>query len=471
MNLLQHFIREEPIAGLEISDTALRLALLEFTDKEKSSIKIKDLLEEPLEAGVIEDGALKDTQRFLASLQNLLKGNGSKVRYVIISLPSDQIYSRIFSFPQSVQEERLEEAVNLAMSFQLPIKPSGSYIDWEKLGEGGANEVFLAGAQKSVVDGFLDVLKQAGLNTVAVEFHPMSLSRAMRMPEKSAALVKIPAKKSTGIFIIKDRIIRFGRILPSSRFSQKTLNDEVKKISDFYEVEDAPLWMLMNLDEVELLNIFSDERLKKEGWKWLVALGASLRGLLPRAQDNLVSLMPVGTEEAYERQKALTFAEFMSNITIAVATFFAVIFAGVWLLMLFMQQNFSRQFETLSALPAPQDSVQLEERAKKLNALLTQTDQLFARMPAWSTLLEELRSRITSGITVNTVSLPSPEAVFSISGIAQNRGQLNLFKKSLEGSEMFSEVAIPLTNLEQKENISFSVSFKMKDPSILYKTN
>ena len=56
----------------------------------------------------------------------------------------------------------------------------------------------------------------------------------------------------------------------------------------------------------------------------------------------------------------------------------------------------------------------------------------------------------------------------TITGVSKDRETLNLFKKSLQESPYITGVELPINNLEQKENIPFSISFHLKDPSMLY---
>ena len=182
----------------------------------------------------------------------------------------------------------------------------------------------------------------------------------------------------------------------------------------------------------------------------------------------MISLMPIGTEEAYENQKALAFAEFLSAVVIGLSVFFAVVFIGVWILMTSVQQSFSGRLESLISLPLPTDAPEIESRARNFNELVGKASGILGTIPKWSGLMEELKSRTIPGITINSVSLPSPDAAMNLTGVAQNRYQLNLFKKSLEESPLLTDAQIPFTNIAQKENISFSASFRLKDFTALY---
>ncbi|MBI4692384.1 MAG: hypothetical protein HY773_03075 [Candidatus Terrybacteria bacterium] len=178
--------------------------------------------------------------------------------------------------------------------------------------------------------------------------------------------------------------------------------------------------------------------------------------------------MPVGTEEAYENQKAVVFSGFLSNLALGLSVFFGAVFAGAWILMTVLQQNFNARLSALNVLPLATDSVELENRAENFNELVRRAAGLLENLPKWSGVVEDIRVRAGSGIIINNLSIPSVEGIINISGISQSRIQLNLFRKTLEESLLFTDIKLPLTNLEMKENIPFSISFKLKDPAILY---
>lgn len=469
MNLLQFFTREEPIAGLEISDAVIRLALLELNKKEQ--VEIKTLIEEQLPEGAISGAVIKNQLHFTEALKKILKKIEPKIRYVIISLPADNVYSRLFSFPKTIEKEKIEETMKLVVDFQLPVNARDVYLDWEKVDAPRENEALLAALSKKIIDSYLQAFALVGLNVVAIEFHPLSFSRVIDVPPEKSVLIKIPGKEKVGIFIIKNNNLRFSRILPGMFFSDKnSLDAEIEKIKEFYESENKdPISDIIDDNGLKIVKIFEHPKIKKNNGDWLISVGAAFRGLLPRAEDELISLMEVGTEKAYERQKAIVFARLISGVVVGLSLFFAAVFVGAWLLITSIQNNFNKQVSNLQLITSvPPDATELEAKAKKINGLLEKTSSILQSIPQWSNLLEELKSRTVPGIFIANLSLPSPEGMLAINGVAQNRFQLNLFKKSLTESSFFSEVNLPLTNLEQKENISFSMTFRLKNPAALY---
>lgn len=452
MDLLRILTREEPIAGLEISDEYLRLAFLSF-NKKTAKNEIKFLTEEPL-----------DESGLVAALKKLIVKSPVKIKNLIVSIPANGIYSRLFSFPKTVSKIRIEEAMKLTVGFQLPAKPEDSYLDWEKLESQDKNEIILATVPKNIINAYLEAFSAANLNPIAVEFHSLSLARIIEAVVDKPLLIKLSSKDSVGIFIIKNNTVQFSRILPKSFIAdKKNLDEELKRIADYFETENNQPAEFLEISDLKIFDALKADQLIKDN-KWLISIGAAWRGLTPRSQDEFISLMPLGTEQAYEYQKAVSFSELVSDIIIGLSVFFAVAYLGTLLLMFSIQRSILKQMENLTAIPFAEDAVALEEKAKDLNGLIKTESEITKTLFRYSVILEELKSKVPPEIKIASIDIPSPDTLINIVGVAQNRAQLNLFKKSVESSEFFSEVRIPLTNIEQKDNISFSMALRVRDP-------
>ncbi|MFH0890499.1 MAG: pilus assembly protein PilM [Candidatus Liptonbacteria bacterium] len=487
MNWLKYITREEPIAGLEISDTHLRLALFEVNPKTEKT-ELTRLVEKPLDPDVILGGAVGNPQKLARAVGEIMKtGARSRVNYAIVTIPADFSYSHIFSFPKTVSGEKLEETMKLTVGFQLPAPPENLYLDWEHASsEESRNNIFLITAPKTVINGYITALKAANLRMVAIEFPSVSINRVVEAaPDKAFALLLFSQSGITVSFL-RNKTVQFTRFLPAEKFPEAASSSlEIAKMIDFYEAEgkiDISALILVGGGEDRLdkkiLNIpvlpaplkaeyALRPEVQSEPNRYAAVLGAATRGILARAEDGMVSLMPVGTEEAYENQKAVAFTEFLSTMTMALAVFFVVIYGGVWAFLNSAFQTSARQLQTTSELPLPADTATLEARATQLNDLTEQSLILVRKMERWSGFLEELRNRVVPGIKIVNLSVPNLEALISMSGVAENRTQLNAFKKSLEESSWLTDVIMPLTNPAQKEKISFSVTFQLKDQSLI----
>lgn len=486
MDLIKFFTREELVAGLEISADYVRLTVLsQKKDDKKSSVALRGA-EEPLKEGTLVNGRIVNKDEFIKSIKKLIDKSKARIRYVVLSIPDSEIFYKIFKFPKSIKDEKLKGTMELSIGFQLPIKPDDVYLDWEKVKNetGDENEVLLAAVAKPIVNDYIAAIESAGLKIIAVEFHLLSIARTLPSTDETV-LVLIDSSDGMTAGVIKDNSLLFIHTISYETTAEDKLPVELKRIISFCEIEYGTLSKILVLDEetvgivgdlgnlkVEVANIVDPFNNTKEALSIfgsrLISFGAAIRGLMPRNQDNLISLMPVGTEEAYEYHKAVTFSKLVTDITISVSLVFLVVFSGAYALMIYIQQSLNDQYSLSTNLPVPTGVASLESRATHLNSLLSQTTGIIETTPQWSGIVSEITDRIVANITVSRISIGSPDAPITLQGTAKNRDTLNTLAKSFETSDKFTDVNIPLTDLGTKTDIPFSMSLKLKDPQSLY---
>jgi Tfp pilus assembly protein PilN len=242
------------------------------------------------------------------------------------------------------------------------------------------------------------------------------------------------------------------------------LAGDYEKIRDYKEIIGKKIDGL-SADFASILSIFPEMPLVKDSNLPQITFGASLRGLMPREEDAIISLMPIGTEEAYERKRMLSFAKIASDLVSVLSIFFIILFLGSWILMTVLLGNIEKSLQRQSSLP--EGLIELKGQAVIFNETINQVDQLRQQTPKWSRFLERLGSFLAYGVTINRVD--ASIGGVTINGAALTRDSLLQFKTILEKTGLFSEVKIPFNYLEQKENISFSLILKFKDTEFIFK--
>lgn len=478
MNILNLLTKEKHVAGIEISDSVIRVAFLRPRKHSTSTTPADELLliEEPLEAGVIQDGKAVDVARLGKALKTIWLKAKLNTNYAIVSIPDNSIYARIFSFPKSVEGARLSDAMRLAIGFQLPAKTETSYLDWERVTSSapGLNEILLATIPRDAADGYMKALDIAGIKTLALESHTNSISRAISLAPNQLTLVTRKTQTGTTVFALQDNVLRFVRTLPTSFLPEKAHAGEIQKIKAALEAEQKDSRHPISILEFAQAKFQSEYASypelanAKNPTDWLVAIGAVIRGRIPQGGDSLISLLPVGTEEAYAYQKATTFIALIRNMTIGVSLFFMVVFLGAYIFVLTLSQNAQRNISSLSVEPVSPDLIAKETTIKNVNELTSTGETILAETPMWSMVLDEINARTINGIIVSNITAPSIADTLTVTGTAQDRITLNQFKKTFQESPLFTDVAIPITNLEQRSDIPFSLTFQLKDPSLIY---
>jgi Tfp pilus assembly protein PilN len=114
------------------------------------------------------------------------------------------------------------------------------------------------------------------------------------------------------------------------------------------------------------------------------------------------------------------------------------------------------------------DLTAVEQKIQNANELISTTAGILKTSPRWSILLDELQASVIDGITINSLSLPAAEDTITLTGLARDRATLNQYRDKLKSSPMLQDVKLPLTNLEQREGIPFTMSFMLKNPNSIY---
>lgn len=482
MNVLSLLEKEKHVAGIEIDESIIRVLLFRnkkpdgFLSFHESSSPLSSYelvtFEETIPEGLIVEGRVIDPQNLGRVLQAIFSKNKISTRYAILAIPDDKIYSRIFTFPKALDKERINEAMGLATTFQLPFDQDTIYSDWEIIGTTDqTTEVLFSAISKEVTEGFVTAFTIAGIKPLALESHFDSIARAIATTPGTPTLYTKQSESGASIFITQDGYTRFSRTLPSRHISKNKLKEEAEKVKTAFEAsyEGAQQLPIKSLDTVTIKDEYlSFKKLSEDQVRFIVPLGAAIRGLLPDGMDNLISLLPIKTEQAYLYQKAVTFIVLLRNVTIGISIFFALSFVAMYFTMLSLSQTANRSIASLSATPISPEMLANEATVKRVNELTTTAKMILSETPLWSLLLEELSLRTIAGITVTSFSASSLTGEMSIAGSAADRATLNQFKKTLQESLLLKDVVLPITNLEQKENIAFSMTFKLRDPAALY---
>lgn len=490
MNILNLLTKEKQVAGIEISDSVVRIAF--FLPRKKKAERVgalkkqqtkegaKDappeddliLIEEPIAASIIADGIVTDVELLGKTLRSIWAKSKLGTNYAIVAIPDDKIYSRIFSFPKTVEGARLTEAMRLAISFQLPNKTEEAYLDWERTGGTTAtNEILLSTVPRTVVQGYIAALEYAGIKTLAMESHLASIARAVKLEPGRTTLFSKKTPDGATIFALKNGILRFSRTLPARFVPEEQIRSETARVKLALQTAAKEDIGEQELAHAAIRAEYANRpEITEPKSKWLIALGAAIRGKISEGEDNLVSLLPVGTEEAYAYQKATTFVLLIRNMAIGVSAFFMIAYLATYFFMLSLSQNTNRTITTLSSSPVSPELAEQESRIERVNALTKTASAILAETPLWSTILADLADLAGDGIAISSFSANSVADAMTIAGTARDRATLNQFKKSLQESAMFADINMPVTNIEKRESIPFSLSLRIKDPRAVYYT-
>jgi len=506
MGLASLFYPEEKISGLEIGEDRIRFLFLN-----KSGMVFYIILQESikLEEGVIENGKIKNKEKLIKTLKTLWQKVEPKVKssYVILTIPSANIYSQVFKFPNLPSNE-IASALELGLGLSLPLPLNEINYNWQEIKPlvKTNKEIILSLIKKDIINPYIEAVKEAGFIPFALEFTALSLNFICNnFKDKSGIIVKID-ERGTDLIAIREGGLRFHRFINwktyllsqeekkkerleiSLESIEDILEKEILKIINFYEseyelennskIEEVVLlapkkwknglakYLLTKFNlkilELEPTNKINLKDLKKIDDSWWPVFGAAARGTLPRSEDLFISLLPVGTKETYAQRKLITYLSLLSKIFITTFVAFAIIFIGVWFFLSYLGKNLDKQITTLGQTQTLPELDELEDKAIKFNKDIALILKAQKNIIDQTPILQEITNQLTPGINITQLSMASPADPINLTVFATTRDAALLFKKKIEDNPHFTEVNIPITSLTQSQNIVFTISFKLK---------
>jgi len=164
-------------------------------------------------------------------------------------------------------------------------------------------------------------------------------------------------------------------------------------------------------------------------------------------------------------QKAILRTEVMllrsRKTLIALTVCIAIILAALYGATLILEQAVRSQQNALAQirLGSGEETLALDASINELNTKLVRMSLLEQSYIPLTPTVNDLFKTIPEGITVVQISINMKENIASIRGSAKVRDNLIELQERIENSERFSDASSPITNLLQREDIQFDMSF------------
>lgn len=184
--------------GLDISDTSLKLVWLD----EQGYIKSWNELAIP--AGIMEKGIIKNKDKAAEAIKKIIstaKGRRLGTKKVVACLPETKTFIKVIEVPATMEEKRIGEFILEGIGHHFPLKAEEVYLDWQPVsgfGEEDLIQAMVGVAPRKIVDDYLDVITNAGLQPEAMQIEAGAIVNAL-VPEK-----KTKEKKDEKPFMILD---------------------------------------------------------------------------------------------------------------------------------------------------------------------------------------------------------------------------------------------------------------------------
>ncbi|MFA5459763.1 MAG: hypothetical protein WC283_00265, partial [Candidatus Paceibacterota bacterium] len=278
----------------------------------------------------------------------------------------------------------------------------------------------------------------------------------------------------------------FGKKVPKAitlEFLKKHISKEMPMLLNFYSLKrkqiiqkfiflsfDAKLanaliqWIYVQY-QLSPLEIKLPLNLSRVGRDWFGVIGAAMRGIIPRNQDTIVSLAPVGTEKSYEQHHLLRIVSLWSK---SIITVFSILVLLLGVISNTFFNNIENQYQKAVAKPLDQKTIEketvLEQEVEEFNNLVVKIAQAQKYEKNWQEILEEIfNSANSSSINLKRVLFSaSPANNITIQGQSSTKESIVKFRDTLGLSGLFIDISLPLSALvETSDGVTFSLSLQI----------
>jgi type IV pilus assembly protein PilM len=209
------------ILGLDIGTSSVRAAEVSI---KSDSPTLERFASVALPRGAVSGGEVVDAALVTAAIKELISKGRFRVKRTAIGIANQKVVVRQIDMP-FMEEEELRGALQFQAQEYIPIPIEDAILDFqvleESVGEGGERllKVLLVAAQRDMINTFVTVAEEAGLDPAIVDLSPFADMRALTSAvpllggRESEAIIDVGGGV-TNIVVHEHGKPRFVRILP-----------------------------------------------------------------------------------------------------------------------------------------------------------------------------------------------------------------------------------------------------------------
>jgi type IV pilus assembly protein PilM len=207
--------KKKNVIGIDIGSSSIKLVEL---IEGKNGFKLQNLGISSLPPEAIVDGAFMDSVTIIDTIRDLITTSKVKTKDVVTSVSGHSVIVKKISLPFMTETE-LEESIRWEAERYIPFDINDVNIDFQTFGSNPENpevmEVVLVAAKKDIINDYVSMIMEAGLNPVIIDIDAFALENMLAInyeigKEEVVAIVNVGAS-ITNINILKDNVSGFTR--------------------------------------------------------------------------------------------------------------------------------------------------------------------------------------------------------------------------------------------------------------------
>lgn len=244
MGFLKNFFNlEKDTFGLDIGQHAIKIAAFKKSGK---NIKLIAYSRTSIDFPIFGQNNLLNKVELAEKIKEAIstaKPHRLTRKNVVISLPESKVFLKIIKIPGNLSEAEIKNAIFWQAKQEIPLKPNEAEFSFSIIKKTPQEtEVLLVAAPKTLLEDYLEVVRKAGLELVAVEVDPIAQARALiggSDKEKTVLICDI-SLKNIGLVLWSQGGVRLsGTILMGEENLYSILRETFPKEKQISSFKDA----------------------------------------------------------------------------------------------------------------------------------------------------------------------------------------------------------------------------------------
>ena len=208
-------VRSKHLLGLDIGSSSIKVCLCKSS---KKGVHLRNFDMAALPSEAIVDGAVIGAPAVIETIQELISRNKIRTKKAAISVSGSAVIIKKITLPMMTDEE-LEEEIQWEAEQYIPFDIKDVYLDAEVLGsretQGQMMDVLLVAAKREMIDEYLAVVREVGLQPAVVDIDCFCLQNVFEqnygiMPGETVVLLDVGASV-ININVLSDGVTSFTR--------------------------------------------------------------------------------------------------------------------------------------------------------------------------------------------------------------------------------------------------------------------
>jgi type IV pilus assembly protein PilM len=216
MNFSLPSFRKSSVIGLDIGSSSVKAVEIAHKSRDKG-FELRSLGQAMLPGEAIVQGAFLNSSAIVDAIREAVENGRIGGKDVAAAVSGHSVIVKRVNLPQMSREE-LEDQIQWEAEQYIPFDVNEVNLDFQILDaseEEGQMDVLLVAAKKDLIDDYVQVIQEAGLNPIAIDVAGFAVQNAYELnyelePEAVIALVNIGAQV-VNINVLRNGIPAFTR--------------------------------------------------------------------------------------------------------------------------------------------------------------------------------------------------------------------------------------------------------------------